>query len=101
MKNLIAPSPCGGNVIPFPADVSLDQRIRHCRRMVAMYRDRIENCDPDSPNVQQRLQHSLAAGLLPDFEAELRALEARKACAAENATLSFNGVEYHQMAGRA
>lgn len=82
------------NVVEFPKLVSARQNLRYLQRELARCEERIENCDPNSRNLQERLRASLAPEMLPHWRDEIRKAEAQIAMLEATDTLSFGGRLY-------
>lgn len=81
-------------IVEFPRDVTAKASLRGAQRMVERCKFRIETLDPDSPELQDRLNLSTSINMLPYWQEELIKREAAVAMLDADDTLTFRGQMY-------
>lgn len=82
------------NIIPFPREVIVDQKIRTAERLIERNIGYIENCDPNSASVEERVQAATAPRALEWAQEDLRAAMVEKATLNVDDAMRYGGIVY-------
>ena len=80
------------NIIPFPREVIVDQKIRQCERMIEKLYDWMENYDPS--DMREAVRAETAPGFIDMWNEDLKKALAEKEMLTADDAFRFRGMVY-------